>query len=123
MNKVFSALKDNNIRNKNCFENKLRIILKDRRLANIHPEELVHLGLHCEERTDALLLFSLAAYIRKDYLPALFQRALVYYDFENYDLALLDIQHCRDLDLDNPEYEKWENLLNSLVHAADESGC
>ena len=35
----------------------------------------------------------------------------------------MDIQRCRDLDLDNTLYKRWEELLNSLVHTANESDC
>ena len=123
MNNELTVLKENDMGNINDFEEKFRICLKDNKLATTPPEELVRQGLSCEERSDAILLFSLAAYIRKDYLPALYHRALVYYDSGNYDLALLDIQQCRDLDLDDPVYERWENLINNLVHAAHESDC
>ena len=123
MNNVLTVLKENDMDEKNDFEEKFRNISNDNRLAAMPPEELVHNGLCCNDKSEPLLLFSLAAYTRKDYLPALFNRALVYYDSGNYDLALLDIQHCRDLDLDDPVYEKWENLLNNLVHVTHESDC
>ena len=123
MNKVFTVLKEDEMGNKNGFEEKFQIILNDRMFTEMHPEDLVKQGLCCKDKYDALILFSLAAYIRKDYLPAFFHRALVYYDFGNYDQALFDIQHCRDLDLDNQLYERWENMLNNLVHATHESDC
>jgi len=121
MNYELTVLKENDMGNINDFEEKFRICLKDYQLAATPPEALVLKGLCCEERFNAILLFSLAVYIRKDYLPALFHRALVYYDSGNYDLALMDIRHCRDLDLDDPVYERWENLINDLVHATHES--
>ena len=82
-------------------------------------DTLIQLGLLAEDTSDALLFFSMAAYIRRDNLTALYNRALVNIKIGDYDAALSDIRHCHEIDLDDPVYEKLEKMLNSLVHEPD----
>ena len=87
----------------------------DPQLIKESPEELFQQALWSENEEDAILLLSLAVYLRHDYLPALFHRSMAYFNSGDYNLALMDIQRCRDLDLDNILYERWEEVLFNLV--------
>lgn len=82
----------------------------------MEPDELLQEGVYCKDKAMAIILFSLAIYLRKDFLLALYCRALLYFEIGQFNLALMDITRCHDLDLDNSYfYVKWEKLLNNLV--------
>ena len=84
-------------------------------------DTLIQLGLLSEDTRDALFFFSMAAYIQRDNVIALYNRALVNIKIGDYNAALSDIRHCHEIDLDDPEYEKWEIFLNNLAHSTSES--
>lgn len=59
---------------------KCQCILMDPQFTKISPEELFQKALQSETKEKTQLFFSMAAYLRRDYLPALFYRALGLFD-------------------------------------------
>ena len=82
-------------------------------------DTLIQLGLLAEDSGDALFFFSMAAYIQRDNIIALYNRALVNIKIGDYNAALSDIRHCHEIDLDDPVYEKLEKMLSSLDQVPD----